>query len=226
MTDIIETSKFKEKILCKKCQQETWQKILNEITVEESDDVRDLWETTTYFTLQCMGCDYVCLVTNSYFSEELDQETGQPVMSVGIYPTPFKSDRELINGFTHIPKDIQSVYTESIKAFNNGMMILAAIGIRSVIEAIAIERKIAVRGIETKINRMVKMNIITPDGATLLMFIKDLGNLATHEIKKHHRDDLALCLDIIEGVLRSLYIHPKQAAFVKEMINGKWVRIE
>lgn len=106
------------------------------------------------------------------------------------------------------------------------MMILAAIGIRTTIEAIAIEQKITIRGIESKINKMVDQKIITSDGAKLLLLVKDLGNLATHEVKKHHRDDLALCIDIIEGVIRSLFILPKEALRTREIIKGGWKRAE
>ncbi|NCN59199.1 DUF4145 domain-containing protein [Candidatus Microgenomates bacterium] len=66
--------------------------------------------------------------------------------------------------------------------------------------------------------------MITPNSAKLLNLIREIGNLSAHEIKKHHKDDLSLCLDIVEGVLRSLYIYPKEAEFTKDVIDGKWIR--
>lgn len=225
MTDIARKNKFEKKIMCKSCQQETWHKILNQVN-NKWNNKDGLWEDTTYFTLQCLGCDNVCLLISYYFSEDIDTRTGIPEQQISIHPSPFKSDREPIIRLFHTPKGVASVYEETIKAFNSGLMILAAIGIRTTIEAIAIDQKITVRGIESKINKMVEQKIITPDSAKLLLLIKEIGNLATHEIKKHHRDDIAFCIDIVEGALRNLYIHPKEAQQVKELIAGKWVRVE
>jgi len=86
--------------------------------------------------------------------------------------------------------------------------------------------KIKVEGIKTKIKKMENLKIITPDGAALLLIVKDFGNLAAHEIKKHHPDDLSLCIDIIEDVFRSLYILPKQAKTSRQILEGKWKRVQ
>ncbi|MCL4382222.1 MAG: DUF4145 domain-containing protein [Patescibacteria group bacterium] len=72
---------------------------------------------------------------------------------------------------------------------------------------------------------MISLGIITPDEAMLLRLIKDIGNLATHEIKKHHKDDIDLCIDIVEGVFNNLYVLPKEAEFTREIIEGKWKRV-
>lgn len=224
MTDSL-PNKFSSKIMCKRCQQETWHTVLNETNTGWDDEESGLRERSTYFTLQCAGCENVCLLIHYYFSEDVDPKTGDPKLQVSIHPSPYRGDREPINGLYHVPKDAKTVYEETLKAFNSGMMILAAVGIRTIVEAVAIEQKITAKGIKTKIDRMVEKKIITPDGAKLLTLVKDIGNLATHEIKKHHHDDLSLCIDIIEGVFRGLYIHPKEAEFTREIIDGKWVRV-
>lgn len=218
--------KYTSKVMCKVCQQETWHSILNQIENKWDDDKQGMWEIITFYTLQCLGCDNVCLLISTLFSEDIDPRTGIPEPQIAIHPSPYKSARDVISKLSHVPRDVQSIYEEAIKAFNSGMMILAAIGIRTTIEAIAIEQKIIVRGIESKINKMTDQKIITSDGAKLLLLVKDIGNLATHEIKKHHRDDLALCIDIIEDVIRSLYILPKEALHTREIIDGNWKRVE
>lgn len=217
--------KFKSKIMCRICQQETWHIILNEIENNNSDEEGEMWENNKFLTLQCLGCENVCLLTQYVSSENIDANTGNLYVQENISPAPYKNDREIIERVYYVPKIARTVYEETIKAFNSGMMILAAIGIRTTIEAIAIEEKIKVRGIKTKIKKMENLKIITPAGVTLLLLVKDFGNLATHEIKKHHRDDLSLCIDIIEGVFRSLYILPKQAEASRQILDRKWKRV-
>lgn len=216
--------KYDSKVVCKKCQQETWHSILNKTNTVEEDEESEMWENTTFFTLQCLGCENICLLTHYYFSEDIDPQTGDPELQLSVYPSPYKSNRESITGLGYVPADVKSVYEETIKALNSGMVILAAIGARTTIEAIAIQQKITIRGIEKKIEKMKLKEIITASGAKLLLLIKDMGNLATHEIKKHHVDDLSLCLNIIEGVLRELYIHPEEADNTRKVVDGKWKR--
>lgn len=217
--------KHPTKVMCKVCQCETWHKILNETENRYNDDESGIWEITDFKTLQCLGCDNVCLLIESVFSEDVDPETGNPEVNKTIYPIPYKSDREPLKYIFYAPNSVASVYNETIKAFNNGLMILTGIGVRATIEAIAIDRGITVKGIETKIKKMVDLNIITSDGAELLRLVKDMGNKSAHEIKKHHHDDLSICVDIVEDIIRSLYILPKEAEHTRSIIDGKWHRV-
>jgi hypothetical protein len=217
-------TRYETKIMCKVCQCETWHNVLNKAFSGYNDEESGIWEENTFYTLQCLGCDNVCLLNQYIFSENTNPETGNPDVQKFIYPSPYKGDREPIDRIYDAPKNVSLVYGETIKAFNSGLMILAGIGVRSIIETISIEQKIVVWGIETKIKEMVKQNIITVEGAKLLRLVKDIGNITAHEIKKQHHDDLALCIDIVEGVIRTLYILPKEAEHTRKIIDGKWTR--
>ncbi|OGD84131.1 hypothetical protein A2572_03330 [Candidatus Collierbacteria bacterium RIFOXYD1_FULL_40_9] len=201
----------KRRLLCKECQQVTWHAVLNEAKSDRSIEEAEIWEMTTFYTLQCLGCDNVCLLSEYVCSENISQEDGQPEVQSNIYPSPHKNDHEPMDKNYYLPSEVKSIYLESIKAFNSGLLILAAIGVRATIEAVAREQKITIRGIAKKIKKMVESNIITPDGAKLLMLVTDMGNLSAHELKKHHQDDLSLCIEVVESVLRNLYILPKSA---------------
>lgn len=47
-------------------------------------------------------------------------------------------------------------------------------------------------------------------GAAILHKIRSLGNAAAHEVKPHSNKQLALAMDIIEHLLKDVYILPKQ----------------
>lgn len=210
---------FPTKEMCKVCQCQTWHKILSKSESSKNDEESGIWETTTSYMLQCKGCDNVCLLVEYSCSENYDPETGEIAVDKVIYPSPYKNDRELIKKTYYIPNNVLTIYQETVAAFNERLFILAGIGVRSTIEAIAIDQGISIRGIQTKIQEMVRSNIITSDGAELLELIKDMGNKAVHEIKKHGRDELSLCIDIIEDVIRNLYILPNEAKRARETLS-------
>ncbi len=218
--------KFPDKILCRSCQNETWHSILNETSTGSSNEDGEVWDKTTSHTLQCNGCENVCLLTEYVFSEDIDPRTGDLEITRKIYPSPYKPVRNTIEGVYVLPATVRAIYEETVKSINNNLMILAAIGIRSTIEAIALDKKITVNGIKGKISQMVSQGIVTEDGAKLLSLIRDIGNKATHEIKKHHREDIKLCIDIVEGMLKNLYVYPKEAEQTKELMSGNWIRVE
>lgn len=220
-----EPKKYDKKVMCRMCQQETWHTVINQVKVDtltKASDV-EIPVTKTFLTLQCRGCDNVCLLISNTDHDCLDPQTGEPATVETIHPTPFRSDREILESY-HIPDKVKTIYEETIKAFNEGLLILSAVGVRTVIEALAIEQNIKVRGIASKIRRMVEEDLITQDNANLLDLVRYIGNLATHEIKKQHKYDLSLCIDIVENIIKNLYIHPQRAKESKEMIKGGWKR--
>jgi len=200
----------KKRVLCKVCQQVTWHSVLNKAESGNSyDEDSGIWDSSEFFTLQCLGCDNVCLLIEYSCSENYNPGNGEIDVDSTVHPTPTKEERELIDKYYIVPDQVQIIYKETIKAFNAGLYLLAAIGVRTAIEAISRDQGITVRGIESKIKKMVEKNIITQAGADLLLIVKNMGNLSAHEIKKHHHDDLSLCIDVVETVLKNLYILPK-----------------
>src|SRR3989304_10254909 len=115
MTDIPRSKRFDTKVMCKDCQQETWHTILNKVEHHWSNE-DGLWEDKTSYTLQCLGCDNVCLLIRYVFSEDIDTQTGEPELQESIHPSPYKNDREPIIRLFHVPKNAASVYEETIKA--------------------------------------------------------------------------------------------------------------
>lgn len=155
MTDHLE-NKYHSKVFCKECQQLTWHNILNRTEKRYNDDESGIWEITDFFTLQCLGCENVCLLIVYIFSEDINPVNGQPEEQISIHPSPYKSDRSEIDRVFYVPNQVKSIYLETLKAFNSGMLILTAIGIRSILEAVSIDQGIKDRGIETKINKIIE----------------------------------------------------------------------
>ena len=91
--------------------------------------------------------------------------------------------------------------------------VLAAIGLRALLEAVCKEKKARDGDLFKKIDSLVEKKILTPAGAMILHRIRTLGNEAAHEVKPHTEGQLALAMDIVEHLLMDVYILPKKAEF-------------
>ncbi|MBD3250323.1 MAG: DUF4145 domain-containing protein, partial [Candidatus Pacebacteria bacterium] len=67
-----------------------------------------------------------------------------------------------------------------------------------------------------KIDQMQEEKIITPEEAKHLHLTRDVGNFSAHEMKLHSEDKITLCLDIVESLMRNLYVLPEN---VKSIIH-------
>jgi hypothetical protein len=214
--------KVSQRVLCKCCQQVTQHKTLSYSTRSEDlmDEIGEFycWE---YYTLQCLGCNSVCLLEEYYDSNDWRDDIQDFTRRKTIYPSPHKDNREQMQKAYDIPTEVRGIYLETIKAFNAGLPILTAIGLRATIEAICIDKEIVGQNLEKKIDQMVIENLITRDGAKLLHVTRDLGNFSAHRMEKHKDDVLSLCLNIVENVMLNLFILPFEAVPVIDSITEK-----
>lgn len=61
-----------------------------------------------------------------------------------------------------------------------------------------------------KIDSLVSASVLTPASA-ILHKIRTLGNQAAHEVKPHSDRQLSLAMNIVEHLLKDVYVLPKQA---------------
>ncbi len=174
----------------------------------ESDDSEN-WNTNSQ-VFMCLGCNEVCLVVNSGLDSDRHPVTGEYEFFEEIYPNPSETRVELKNSF-HIPNIIVEVYKETIRAINNRLLILGAIGIGVTIEGICLDKKINGRSLKIKIDNLLKNGFITPDGAKLLHIAREIRNTSAHESKKFELSQVEICVDILENLLINIYILPKVA---------------
>src|SRR3989344_5694178 len=89
---MIEDTKEKPaKILCRKCKQITNHLILHNSTIAEGDEEEGVWESTSFSTAQCKGCETICLLERYWFSEDIDPQTGDPEMRTTVHPDPHQT---------------------------------------------------------------------------------------------------------------------------------------
>lgn len=208
------------KIQCRYCKTKTNHKLLFlslNSTPLDSDESEN-WNSNSQ-VFMCLGCNEVCLVVNSGLDSDRNYQTGEYEFSEEVFPNPNETRVELKNSH-HIPNIIVEVYKETIKAINNKLLILGAIGIGATIEAICLDKKINGRNLEIKIDNLLKGGFITPDGAKLLHIAREIRNTSAHESKKFELHQVEICADILENLLINTYILPKVASQIKKVATS------
>lgn len=83
---------------------------------------------------------------------------------------------------------------------------MEGVGLRALLETVCKEKNAQGSNLKDKIDNLVKRQILTPKSAEILHKIRTLGNKAAHEVKPHTKAELELGMDIIEHLLRDVYI--------------------
>jgi hypothetical protein len=153
--------------------------------------------------MECGGCGMVSFRTRQWYSEMQDY-TEDPNYQYTYYPP--RIERAEPRWYGVLPDDIQVVLGETHDAFYNEYRVLAAIGIRTVLD-LAIVGKIGDVGpFARKIDTLVTRSLITDREANLLKTALDVGSAAAHRGYEPAIDHLRIVVDIMQSILKALYV--------------------
>jgi hypothetical protein len=200
------TEKTTLKHYCEKCQGDTNHHILlgKRVGIDDPEYRLD-WK---YYMVQCMGCEEI-----SFRKETHDYEVAYPddddkwtyEISVEIYPLPLKNHGAIDEQYI-LPAQIRTVYKETLEALKANCFLLAGVGFRAVIEAVCIDKQITGRTLEAKINNLSKNRFITDKEMERLHAVRFMGNDSVHDMAVPKEKALYVVLEIIEHLLKNLYI--------------------
>ncbi|MGO9528708.1 MAG: DUF4145 domain-containing protein [Verrucomicrobiia bacterium] len=108
-----------------------------------------------------------------------------------------------VRNYANLPGTIANVYYETVFAHHHSLYLLCAFGLRSVIEAICADQKIAGKNLEEKIDGLERL--LPGATAKKLHILRFIGNRAAHEFKEPSPDALRLGIEICEDMLNLLY---------------------
>jgi hypothetical protein len=185
---------------------------------------------TTYFHrfVQCMGCE-----SYKYATSERDETQFDPQEeNFTIFPdAPGTSQRRVAritddeatgdDGKMLIPEIVWKMYKETIDALNAKIRTLAGGGLRATVEAICLHGKIAGNNLNARINELAAKGLLTTAQADLLHEERYLGNDALHEMLTPSAQDIEDGLDIVEGLMTTIYILPAKAKRLKDKRTKK-----
>jgi hypothetical protein len=200
------------------------------------DRDRSISARTTYDLMECNGCQRGTLRETSWCSED-------PEHSVTYWP-PRKDGSPLREPHNFVRLDcggpVDSVYRQTITAFNNGLSTLASAGIRLLIEGVCLELKILKgkvytdqrklmrnratgkivlkKSLEGKINGLLSKGFISKNQAKVLHELRKLGNDAAHSLDQPPLKLVEECIDAVEHLLVQVYDQPE---LLEKLMNRK-----
>lgn len=202
-------------IACIKCSGKTAHKILVSVDVrgEETDGDWSMQWCDDYQIIECGGCK-----TKSFRNVSSNSEDCYPISEYEfeynelelLYPSRIEGRKTLGSEEYYLPAKIKSIYKETLTALNNNSPVLSSIGLRALIETICKEKAAEGNNLYQKIDDLVAKKILTPAGSLILHRIRTLGNDAAHEVKPHSEKQLGLAMDVVEHILKDVYIIPKK----------------
>lgn len=212
----------KIKIQCVTCNRETNHDIVASHKTHGATPDNDIQWWDDYHIAICRGCDTISFVHSSACTEDFDPNTGETETKYELYPDR-ASGRKTLDGAEHFPYKTRRIYLEIVKAMNCSSPLLAAIGLRALIESICIDQQTKGNNLEMRISELATLGLLSLKQAEILHNHRFLGNIAAHEIEAPQPRELIAALDIAETLLKTIYILPTLDATIK---TGKKKREE
>jgi nucleoside-triphosphatase THEP1 len=214
-------------VSCIKCIGKTTHKVVASLDLfgeENEDDFSYQWESK-YQIIQCQGCKSISFRISESNSEDIYtnecNETENMIFET-LYPSRIEGRKCIVNDEIHyLPLKIQTIYNEILKALANELPVLACIGMRALCETIYKDKQPKPEPNTRLIDSLKNAKIITLSNADILFNILEIGNAAVHEIAKPSNNQLNGAMDIIEHLLKDLYILPKQAKLKFEKVTNE-----
>lgn len=201
-------------VACAKCSGKTAHVPVVQVHVQgsEGDSNYSVDWSDYHQIVKCLGCRTISYRIVSSNSEEYFHDENDVCIypeSEKLYPPRVEGVKGLGDEKFYLPLKVKQIYEETQIALSVQAPVLAAIGLRALLETVCKEKEAEGEDLFKKIDSLVDKRILTPAGAKILHKIRTLGNAAAHEVKPHTEGQLALAMDIVEHLLKDVYILPK-----------------
>ena len=201
---------------CNRCSEETNHSCLYSKKVSvtfESDDKRhpNIVERKDYMVVQCKGCNYLSFLLRESESLYEGSDDGPQFIEYN-YPEEVSDNDLRFLSFAEqdsLPSQLRELYEELRIAFESDANKLAGVGLRMLVEAVCIEEGIQGQNLKLRIEKLHDVGLISKNEIPILDKLREGGNASVHGIKSFSIDKLEYALDILNHVLKSIYILPK-----------------
>lgn len=195
-----------EQVFCNKCGRELLHQIAAKYEKTSCDGEVEI--TRTAEILECCGCGYTLLRKKTHFSE-FQYQPGDFDLEPE-YAPPLNLRQEPAWLASLDKKEIREVLLETEYAFNHGMCYLAAIGARTVLELVLVDKVGDIGTFEKKLQEFENQRFVTPLNKKKLDILLNVGNAAAHRGYKLSTEDLEVMMTILEQMVHQLYVQPTQ----------------
>lgn len=172
---------------------------------------------------RCLGCDAVRLKHQDWFSEHLD-EYGRPAVNTEWFPPSVKRQkpiwrRSFTGTFSSKLHAYDELSDEIYEALAIGAHRLAAMGVRALVERLMIEEVGDQGNFQKNIEAFFSAGHVALNQQAMFEdTLIEAGHAAMHRNFEPSADTVNTLLDIVEGIMHSIYYAPLTADKVKRTI--------
>ncbi|MDD4858739.1 MAG: DUF4145 domain-containing protein [Dehalococcoidales bacterium] len=194
-------------IFCNKCKCETEHTCKGEHfrdypNYDDFDGSLIFVERAGYRLRVCSGCKTGLL--EEYYIVDVNSDNLNDESSWDFTYHPPRNEFQINSKeFKQLKDKLSNIYRETLGAYNNKLNILCALSIRSLLEGICSDKKIAGQNLQQKIDNMT--TILPKNIVSNLHSIRFIGNEAAHELSAPSTEDLRLAIELCEDLLNFLY---------------------
>ncbi|MCW0234856.1 MAG: DUF4145 domain-containing protein [Ferrovibrio sp.] len=173
-----------------------------------------------YDFLTCCGCGHYSLRQSTWLDvTSRKKPKGDPAF-VKHYPPAVSRRRpdwlDAAEYYEAIPDDLRDILDEIYSALHSHLTRLAASGIRTAIDMIMVEKISDVGDFGKKLSEFERMEYISKKQHEVLSIVINAGSASAHRGFNPSSEVLSMLMDVLEGIVASVYIHPIQAEMVKK----------
>jgi hypothetical protein len=173
--------------------------------------------------IECMGCESIRYRRYSMSRRNFFYDFDEPY-NISVFPNDGgdTSTRNVLDfgddgSFEPlVPENVVKIYRETVSALNSGARTLAGGGLRATVEAICLTQGITAGNLQSKIDELGNQNFLTKAQADLLHEERYIGNAALHELATPSMSDIEDGLQIVEGLINTIYVLPAKAKRLRE----------
>ena len=202
------------KIYCNTCKGETNHDIKSTHDQSYHEEYEDhgqtflgYYEETEYRFLVCRGCDSATL-EEKWTCSGMHDHNGEDIYSCNYYPKRKNLDEREAKRFHHLDKKLNDSYKEIITAFQQGLGMVTAMGVRALLEGICVIEGVddnVARGLAKKTKKLKDAPNIPDSIIDGLNGLKFIGDDAAHRLNATDKHTLSLSIDLLESLLTHLY---------------------
>ncbi|MEQ1686174.1 MAG: DUF4145 domain-containing protein [Burkholderiaceae bacterium] len=190
------------RLYCNSCESDTWHQVPAHREVNREDTLFGYPQRLEAEILQCCGCDLFSFRTTTHPFEFQDKADMPEVV---VLPERGYKQRKR-KFFSTMPASVRTLYNETVTAHDNKLVLLSAVGLRALLEAIVIDKlapSLYGNNLESKINALA--HLFPADVIQTLHAFRVAGNAAVHDQNPPDHLDTHRALYVIEAALEYFY---------------------
>ena len=170
----------------------------------------------------CRGCDTAVLQESCTLKMMLDEHSDRFFWSYTFHPKR-SAEHCSIKNFIDLPPNLWIIYNEVVESFNAQLEILTAVGLRSLLEGICVDKGIddnVAWGLKAKLKELDKRQHLPSGIVKSLESFKLMGDESVHKLERSSIQNLSLAIEDMESLLDFLYsLDAKADVLLKRVID-------